>query len=197
MLLRTNGIGQKTRWFIFYRNICLANHNCSYISPNSMIDNIIVILLEGDGVNWANVHHTLVISHNLGCSINRNSENSKPVAHFHGQFCGNSHEHQLWYMVWGFRGILPPAIPINWSFVEKHEYYSIITLSFKIMCMIYIRWSSHAPPLDLAYQVESLLHHQGIDLTNCTLDQSLLDIWGIWYHRWSGVSYGSWGNQIF
>ena len=75
--------------------MCQDYYNCIYRFPNAMLDNIIVILIEGARGNGASGHHDLIITQYLGGSINRNSDNSELVPHGHSQFRGDSHGHYL------------------------------------------------------------------------------------------------------
>ena len=70
-------------------------HVCSYIHPNLVTGNILVLLIEGARGNGSIGHHILFILNNLGLYANRNSNLSKLVAHLHGQLCGNPHGHHI------------------------------------------------------------------------------------------------------
>ena len=94
-MIGTKEIGKNIRWVRFYRNMCQADHTCSYRLTNPMLVNRIVILLDSDRGNGEIGNQTLIISHHLGWSINKNSDHSELVAHCHGQLRGNYHDQQL------------------------------------------------------------------------------------------------------
>ena len=91
----TKGLGQKISWVRFSGNMFQDDHTCSYSFPNPIIGNITVLILEGDIDHGETVHHTLIITHNLSWSTNRNSGNYDLVAYFHGQFRDDYRGHQL------------------------------------------------------------------------------------------------------
>ena len=77
----TKGIDQNTIWDRFYMNMFQDDHTCSYIYPNSIKFNNIVLILKGARGNVETGHHTIFTYQNMGWSINKNSDNSDLVAH--------------------------------------------------------------------------------------------------------------------
>ena len=138
MLLGTKGLGQKIRWVIFSSNMCQEDHTFRYSFPNQIIINSVMVLIEFARGNVETCHHTLIVSQNLGWSINKNSMHSEFVSHLRGQFCVNYHGRHLWSVSWVFHSILTPDLPLDWGFVEKHEYSSNRQPSFNIICMVCI-----------------------------------------------------------
>ena len=124
-------------------------HIRSHSFPQQMIVNGIVIILEGARANETIGYHDIILSLNLGCSINNNYKNSDIVSYCHGQFSGGSQGNKIWSIFWGLRCIILPGVSLGWCFIKKHEYSSIRLLSFKIMWMICISKSGDPNMLDL------------------------------------------------
>ena len=74
-----------------YQNDQIYSHRF----PILTIGDDIVIILEGDIGNRETGQHNIIISHNLDWCINKNSDHSELVAHFHGQLHGDSNDNHL------------------------------------------------------------------------------------------------------
>ena len=100
-------------------NMCHDDHTWSYSFPKPTIGTRILPLLERSIGNGSTGNQNIIIDQHSVWYINRKSEDSELVEHCNSKLCEDAHGYHIWDVGWGFHGILPPDVPLDWGFVEK------------------------------------------------------------------------------
>ena len=134
----TKWISHSTGWVIFTCNMWQVIHTHRHSFPCMSILNCIMNILEihkeDVEVGW----HSLIFSLNMLCAINRKPKYFDLVSHLNDQISGNYSGHQFWSAVHSFHIIMMLHVPLDWIFVDNHQYSSNFTPIFEIRGKIWI-----------------------------------------------------------
>ena len=95
MLMGTKILVKKIIWVIFPRNVYQFDHAFRYSFPHPIIDDIIVLIIEGAIGNVPAGYRDLIVSQYLLCTIYRNPKYYGNIGNFHFRLSRNPHGHQF------------------------------------------------------------------------------------------------------